>query len=62
QVRGRNQMTWQRQFALDRDYVRNRGFLLDLRILIRTPLALLRTREAARFRDEYNPKTRRYES
>ncbi|MFG1951501.1 sugar transferase [Micromonospora sp. NPDC048830] len=42
QVNGRNALTWERRFAYDVWYVDNRGFLLDLRILARTVVVVLR--------------------
>ena len=36
QVRGRNDMTWEKRFALDNDYVRKISLLLDLQILLLT--------------------------
>lgn len=36
QVNGRNALSWEDKFALDVWYVNNRGFLLDLRILLLT--------------------------
>ncbi|GAA2704239.1 sugar transferase [Micromonospora olivasterospora] len=42
QVNGRNALTWDRRFAYDVWYVDNRGFLLDLGILARTVVVVLR--------------------
>lgn len=42
QVNGRNAQTWEERFALDVWYVDNRSLALDLRILARTVLAVLR--------------------
>jgi lipopolysaccharide/colanic/teichoic acid biosynthesis glycosyltransferase len=42
QVSGRNALTWEEKFALDVWYVDHWSFALDLRILARTALALLR--------------------
>jgi sugar transferase EpsL len=42
QVRGRSGLTWEQRIALDREYVRRRSLLLDLAILVRTPIALVR--------------------
>jgi sugar transferase EpsL len=39
-VHGRATLPWDRRIELDVWYVDNRSFLLDLRILLRTPLAL----------------------
>ena len=36
QVNGRNAITWEEKFSLDRWYVDNRSFLLDLRIILMT--------------------------
>ena len=44
QVRGRNALTWEEKFALDTWYVEHRTTLLDLRILLETPLVVLRGR------------------
>ncbi|WP_311221110.1 MULTISPECIES: sugar transferase [unclassified Acidovorax] len=42
QVNGRNALSWEAKFALDLWYVDHRSFLLDLRILGRTVLQVLR--------------------
>lgn len=42
QVKGRNGLTWQRQFELDLWYVENQSFLLDLKILCLTITTVLR--------------------
>ncbi|MDQ8208103.1 sugar transferase [Coraliomargarita sp. SDUM461003] len=42
QVKGRNGLTWQRQFELDLWYVENHSFLLDLKILCLTITTVLR--------------------
>ncbi|MEM8556508.1 MAG: sugar transferase [Bacteroidota bacterium] len=42
QIHGRNALAWQDRTALDVWYVRHRSLWLDARILLRTPLALLR--------------------
>jgi lipopolysaccharide/colanic/teichoic acid biosynthesis glycosyltransferase len=42
QVEGRNAHTWEERFALDVWYVDNRTFWLDVRILIRTLVAVFR--------------------
>jgi lipopolysaccharide/colanic/teichoic acid biosynthesis glycosyltransferase len=44
QVNGRNAVSWPDRFALDAWYVDNRSWLLDLRILVRTPGTVLRRR------------------
>ena len=44
QVRGRNALTWDEKFALDTWYVEHRTWSLDLRILLQTPLVVLRGR------------------
>lgn len=41
QVRGRNTLSWERQFELDRWYVDNRSFLLDVKILCLTVAAIV---------------------
>jgi sugar transferase EpsL len=38
QVSGRNAISWEERLAMDTWYVDNRSMLLDLRILLRTPL------------------------
>jgi len=45
QVNGRNQLTWERQFEFDREYVARRTFFLDLEILALTIAKVFR-REA----------------
>jgi lipopolysaccharide/colanic/teichoic acid biosynthesis glycosyltransferase len=42
QVSGRNAVDWERRFELDVWYVEHRGFWLDLRILARTALMVLK--------------------
>ncbi|WP_436774671.1 sugar transferase [Yinghuangia sp. YIM S09857] len=42
QVQGRNALSWPARIEYDLYYVRNRGFRLDLRILLRTVVLLLR--------------------
>jgi lipopolysaccharide/colanic/teichoic acid biosynthesis glycosyltransferase len=44
QVNGRNAISWEEKFDLDVWYVENQGLLLDLRILLRTVLAVIRPR------------------
>jgi lipopolysaccharide/colanic/teichoic acid biosynthesis glycosyltransferase len=44
QVRGRNALTWEEKFALDVWYVEHRTWTLDARILLQTPLVVLRGR------------------
>jgi lipopolysaccharide/colanic/teichoic acid biosynthesis glycosyltransferase len=44
QVRGRNALTWDEKFALDTWYVEHRTPLLDVRILLETPLVVLHGR------------------
>jgi lipopolysaccharide/colanic/teichoic acid biosynthesis glycosyltransferase len=44
QVRGRNALTWDEKFALDTWYVDHRAPLLDVRILLETPLVVLHGR------------------
>lgn len=41
QVNGRNALTWEEKFALDTWYVENWSFMLDLKIIIKTILAVL---------------------
>ena len=42
QVNGRNQVTWEQRFELDVWYVDNRSTLLDLKILLKTLLTVLK--------------------
>lgn len=42
QVSGRNALTWDEKFTKDVEYVRGRGLLLDLRILGRTAMQVLK--------------------
>jgi lipopolysaccharide/colanic/teichoic acid biosynthesis glycosyltransferase len=47
QVSGRNALSWEDKLELDVEYVEKRSFLLDLTILLRTPLAVVRARGVA---------------
>ena len=42
QVSGRNALSWEEKFALDLEYVETRGLLLDLKILARTAIKVIR--------------------
>jgi lipopolysaccharide/colanic/teichoic acid biosynthesis glycosyltransferase len=42
QVCGKNRTTFDEMIALDLEYVRRRSFWFDLRIMLRTPWAILR--------------------
>lgn len=42
QVSGRNALSWEEKFALDVEYVETRGLLLDLKILGRTVIKVIR--------------------
>jgi lipopolysaccharide/colanic/teichoic acid biosynthesis glycosyltransferase len=42
QVSGRNALSWEEKFALDVEYVETRGLLLDLKILARTVIKVIR--------------------
>jgi sugar transferase EpsL len=42
QIRGRNSLSWNEKFALDTWYVEHRSWKLDVRILLETPLAVVR--------------------
>lgn len=42
QVSGRNALTWEQKFALDVRYVDTQSLLLDMRILLKTVLSVLR--------------------
>jgi lipopolysaccharide/colanic/teichoic acid biosynthesis glycosyltransferase len=44
QIRGRNRLTWEERFAYDVDYVDNLSISLDLKILLRTALVVIRGR------------------
>jgi lipopolysaccharide/colanic/teichoic acid biosynthesis glycosyltransferase len=44
QVRGRNSLSWDEKFALDSWYVEHRTTSLDFRILLETPLVVVRGR------------------
>ena len=41
QINGRNSISWERQFELDLRYIDNRSWLLDLKILLLTPIRVL---------------------
>jgi len=41
QVSGRNMLNWDKRIALDVEYVRNLSFILDLKILVRTAINVL---------------------
>lgn len=41
QIKGRNRLSWDEKFALDVQYVDTISFLLDIRILLLTPIKLL---------------------
>lgn len=47
QVKGRNRLSWEEKFALDTWYVDNRSLWLDVKILLMTLAAVLRTRDTA---------------
>lgn len=47
QVNGRNGLTWKQQFEFDLWYVKNRSFLLDLKILCKTITTVLRRENIA---------------
>ena len=44
QINGRNNISWERQFELDLWYIDNRSSLLDLKILLLTPIHVLTSR------------------
>jgi lipopolysaccharide/colanic/teichoic acid biosynthesis glycosyltransferase len=44
QVRGRNALTWDEKFALDTWYVEHRSWRVDVRLVLETPLAVIRAR------------------
>ena len=41
QINGRNNISWRQQFELDLWYIDNRNWLLDLKILLLTPISVL---------------------
>lgn len=43
QINGRNSITWKQKFEYDVWYVRNRGFILDMRIIFMTILKIFRS-------------------
>jgi lipopolysaccharide/colanic/teichoic acid biosynthesis glycosyltransferase len=43
QVNGRNAITWERKFELDVWYVKNRNFLLDVKIIFKTILKVIKS-------------------
>lgn len=45
QINGRNNLTWEQQFELDLWYVDNRSWLLDLKILLITPISVLKRKD-----------------
>ena len=45
QISGRNRLSWEQKFSLDRQYVEKQSFLFDMKILLLTPLRLFRTGE-----------------
>lgn len=47
QISGRNNLPWEKRFNLDIYYVDNRSFGLDLKILIKTVLKVLRSEDIA---------------
>ena len=48
QVSGRNLVSWRQRFDMDIAYVRDRGFALDLKILLKTVLVVLGRRGVSR--------------
>jgi undecaprenyl phosphate N,N'-diacetylbacillosamine 1-phosphate transferase len=45
QVNGRNRTTWEERFKLDNFYIENISFIMDMRILVKTFLQLLKFNE-----------------
>ena len=45
QVMGRNKLSWEEKFELDREYVSKLSFMLDLKILLLTPIKLFSSGE-----------------
>tara|TARA_Y100000590_G_scaffold233532_1_gene263075 strand:- start:429 stop:1040 length:612 start_codon:yes stop_codon:yes gene_type:complete len=45
QVNGRNKISWEEKFNLDIWYIRNRGFLLDLKIIFMTIMKIFRNKD-----------------
>jgi lipopolysaccharide/colanic/teichoic acid biosynthesis glycosyltransferase len=41
QIKGRNEISWEKKFEYDIQYIEQRSFLLDLRILFRTIFSVL---------------------
>lgn len=52
QVNGRNKISWEKKFELDLYYVRNKSFMLDLKILYLTIIKVLKRADIS-----YDPKT-----
>ena len=45
QISGRNAISWEEKFRLDVDYVDHRSLVLDFKILVKTALPVLRSRD-----------------
>lgn len=56
QINGRNALGWEDKFALDIWYVDNRSFSLDLKILLRTLLNVLRRKDISATDEGTTPK------
>lgn len=56
QINGRNALDWEDKFALDIWYVDNRSFSLDLKILLRTLLNVLRRKDISATDEGTTPK------
>lgn len=52
QVNGRNSITWKKKFQLDLWYVENRSFILDIKILLRTVLKVIKRENINKSDDE----------
>lgn len=52
QVNGRNSITWKKKFQLDLWYVENRSFIVDIKILLRTVLKVIKRENINKSDDE----------
>ncbi len=56
QVNGRNAISWEQKFALDIWYVNNRSFLLDIKILWKTLLKVVKREGIQNSKDVFMPR------
>lgn len=56
QVNGRNAISWEQKFALDIWYVKNRSFLLDIKILWKTLLKVVKREGIQNSKDVFMPR------